>query len=44
MRLLAFGLVFTKTLLLMGLTLEVALLLAQTVLLLPGLGPALIKG
>src|SRR5438045_3736197 len=43
MRLLAFGLLFTKTLLLTGLTLEVALPLAQALLLLPGLCPALIE-
>ena len=41
MRLLLFGLLFTKTLLLTGLTLEVALV--QVVLLLPGLRPALIE-
>lgn len=43
MRLLALGLLVTKPLLLPSLTLELALVLAQTVLLLPGLGPALIK-
>ncbi len=37
MRLLPFGLVFKKTLLLTDLTLELLLVLAQAVLLLPGL-------
>ncbi len=43
MRLLPFGLLFTETLLLTGLAREVALVLAQAVLLLPGLRPALIE-
>ena len=43
LRLLAFGLVFTKLLLLVGLTPEVVLVLTQAVLLLPGLFPALIE-
>jgi hypothetical protein len=37
MRLLPFGLLFTKTLLLASLTLKLTLVLAQAVLLLPGL-------
>jgi hypothetical protein len=43
LRLLAFSLLFTKTLLLASLTLEVLLALPQAVLLLPGLCPALIE-
>jgi hypothetical protein len=43
MRLLVCGLLFTKTLLLAGPTLEVVLVLTQAVLLLPGLRPALIE-
>ena len=43
MRLLLFGLVFEQTLSLACLTREVALVLAQAVLLLPGLFPALIE-
>ena len=43
MRLLLFGLVFKKTLLLTGLTREEALVLPQAVLFLPGLCPALIE-
>ena len=43
MGLLAFGLLFKKTLLLTGLTLELVLVLAQALLLLPGLCPAIIE-
>lgn len=43
MRPLALGLAFTKPLLLTGLAAEVVLVLAQAVLLLPGLRPALIE-
>ncbi len=43
LRLLLFGLLFTKTLLLLGATFQVVLALTQAVLLLPGLFPALIE-
>ena len=43
MRLLPFGLLLTKPLLLSGLTLELLLRLSQALLLLPGLRPALIE-